>query len=291
MSRVAYVNGRYLPHSKAHVHIDDRAHNFADGVYEVILIVGGRMVDEEGHMVRLARSLRELDMVPPMSDRALLNVMYQTVARNRVQEGLVYLQINRGTSPRNHVYDNDKLIPTVVCTAKTVALPSDPENVAGVKVITRPDNRWERVDIKTVSLLPNAMAKTAAMREGAYEAWFVDKDGFVTECTSSNAWIIDQEGRLVTRPLAGLDILPGITRDRVIKLARENDIEVVERAFSVEEALGAREAFLTSTTSFVKPITQIDDSVIGNGHPGTTTRTLLAAYLEFAQNIALENAA
>jgi len=290
MSRIAYVNGRYLPHSHAHVHIDDRAHNFADGVYEVILVVNGRMVDEEGHMARLARSLRELDMPVPMSDRALLHIMYQTIARNRVRDGMVYLQVNRGTAPRNHVYDNEALEPTVVCTAKSVTLPSDADTAPGVKVITRPDNRWERVDIKTVSLLPNAMAKTAAAREGAYEAWLVDDDGFVTECSSSNAWIVDQDGKIVTRPL-GLDILPGITRDRVIKLAAECGFEVEERAFSVEEAKNAREAFLTSTTSFVKPITQVDDSVIGNGHPGTTTRTLLAAYLDFARKIAFDEAA
>ncbi|MBN34119.1 MAG: D-amino acid aminotransferase [Rhodospirillaceae bacterium] len=285
MSRIAYVNGRYLPHSAAHVHIDDRAHNFADGVYEVILVMAGRMVDEDGHMVRLARSIRELDMVAPMSDRALIHIMDQTILRNRVTDGMVYLQINRGTSPRNHAYDNEALTPTVVCTAKSVVLPSDPETIGGVKVITLSDNRWERVDIKTVSLLPNAMAKTAATRQGAYEAWLYDGDGNVTECSSSNAWIVDLEDRLVTRPLAGNDILPGITRDRVIKLAAENGIEVVERAFSVEEALGAREAFLTSTTSFVKPVTQIDDTVIGNGQPGTTTRTLLAAYLAFAREV------
>ena len=290
MSRVAYVNGRYLPHSRAHVHIDDRAHNFADGVYEVILVVAGRMVDEEGHMARLSRSLRELDMRAPMSDAALIHIMYQTIARNRVRNGMVYLQINRGTAPRNHAYDKQNLTPTVVCTAKSVALPQSSETAVGVKVITRPDNRWERVDIKTVSLLPNAMAKTAASREGAYEAWLFDADGMVTECSSSNAWIVDQEGRVVTRPL-GLDILPGITRDRVIKLACENGIEVVERAFSVEEAKNAREAFLTSTTSFVKPVTQIDDTVIGNGHPGTTTRALLSAYLAFAREVAMGEAA
>ena len=289
MSRVAYVNGRYLPHGRARVHIDDRAHNFADGVYEVILAVDGRMVDEEGHMVRLARSLRELDMPAPMSDRALRHIMHQTIARNRVKDGMVYLQVNRGTAPRNHVYD-DGLTPTVVCTARSVALPRDADAAPGVKVVTRPDNRWERVDIKTVSLLPNALAKTAAAREGAYEAWLVDDGGFVTECSSSNAWIVDRDGRVVTRPL-GVDILPGVTRDRVIALARKNGIAVVERPFSVEEALNAREAFLTSTTSFVKPVTQIDDTTIGNGHPGATTRALLSAYLDFTRRASVADAA
>lgn len=290
MSRIAYVNGRYLQHSRAHVHIDDRAHNFADGVYEVTLVVAGRMVDEEGHMARLTRSLRELDIVEPMSDAALIHIMYQIIVRNRVMNGMVYLQVNRGTAPRNHAYDKQDLVPTVVCTAKSLVLPHDADKAVGVKVITRPDNRWERVDIKTVSLLPNAMAKTAASRAGAYEAWLFDENDMVTECSSSNAWIVDQEGQLVTRPL-GLDILPGITRDRVIKLARKHGIEVVERAFSVDEAKNAREAFLTSTTSFVKPVTQIDDAVIGNGHPGTTTRTLLAAYVDFANRVAFGRAA
>ncbi len=284
MSRVAYVNGRYVPHSKAQVSIDDRGHVFADGVYEVILVAGGKMIDEEGHMVRLERSLRELDMDPPMSNRALIHVMNQTIKRNRVRDGMVYLQINRGAAPRNHVYDNAALHPSVVCTAKSVGLPRDPENVEGVKVITQPDIRWGRVDIKTVSLLPNALAKTAAAREGAYEAFLVDDDGYVTECSASNAWIVDQDGRIVTRPLSQ-EILPGITRDRVIKLAAECGIEVLERPFTVAEAKSAREAFLTSTTSFVKPVTQIDDISIGNGHPGTVTRTLLGAYLDFIRGV------
>ena len=287
MSRVAYVNGRYLPHGQAHVHIDDRAHNFADGVYEVVLVVAGAMVDEEAHMRRLARSLKELDMRAPMPERALLHVMHQTIGRNRVKDGLVYLQVSRGAAPRSHVYDNDTLEPTVVCTAKAVTLPADADQVAGVKVITRPDIRWGRVDIKTVSLLPNAMARTAAAREGAYEAWLVDDDGFVTECSASNAWIVDRDGCVVTRPLSP-EILPGITRDRVIRIAGELGIAVVERPFTVAEAKSAREAFLTSTTSFVKPVTQIDDVTIGNGHPGTATRELLAAYLDFARKVGMK---
>ncbi len=284
MSRVAYVNGRYVPHAKAQVSIDDRGHVFADGVYEVTLVVGGRMIDLEGHVVRLERSLRELDMPQPMSSRALIHIMNQTIKRNRVKDGMVYLQVNRGTAPRNHVYENDDLQPSVVCTAKSVALPSDADKVDGVKVISQPDIRWGRVDIKTVSLLPNALAKTAAAKEGAYEAFLVDDDGYVTECSASNAWIVDKDGRVVTRPLSH-EILPGITRDRVIKLAKENGIEVVERPFTLAEAKSAREAFLTSTTSFVKPVTQIDDVTIGNGHPGTVTRTLLGAYLDFIREI------
>ena len=282
MSRIAYVNGRYLPHREAQVHIDDRAHNFADGVYEVILVVAGRMVDLEGHMTRLARSLSEMDMAAPASERALIHVMNETVRRNRVRDGMVYMQINRGTAPRLHQYDRMSLRPTVVVTARSVPLPPGAEAVAGVKVVTAPDLRWGRVDVKTTSLLPNVLAKTAASRAGAYEAWLVDGGGMVTECSASNAWIVDREGRVVTRP-PGTEILSGITRQRVIALARELGIEVEERAFSVEEALGAREVFLTSTTSFVKPVTRIDETVIGNGHPGGTTCTLLDAYLRFAR--------
>ena len=278
MSRLAYVCGRYLPHSRARVHIDDRAHMFADGVYEVILVAGGRLIDEQDHMARLARSLAAIDMALPMSARALAHILRQTVLGNRVTDGMVYLQINRGQAPRDHVYDNDALAPTVICTAKRVALPEDAGE--GVKVITRPDERWARPDIKSVALLPNVMAKTAAAREGAYEAWLVDGEGLVSECSASNAWLVDGEGRAVTRPL-GTGILAGITRQRLIALARKEGIEVVERAFTVAEAKAAREAFLTSTTSLVKPVVQIDDAVVGNGHPGTVTRALFAAYRAF----------
>lgn len=280
MSRVAYVSGRYLPHARARVHIDDRAHNFADGVYEVILVAGGRLIDEREHVARLARSLAALDMAMPMSARALGHIMRQVVLKNRVADGMVYLQISRGRAPRNHVYDNDALKQALLCTARTAPVPGDAGE--GVKVVTRPDQRWGRPDIKSVSLLPNVMAKTAAMREGAYEAWLVDGRGFVTECSASNAWIVDGQGRAVTRPL-GTDILAGITRRRLLALAREEGIEVVERPFTVAEAKGAREAFLTSTTSLVKPVVRIDDAVIGNGHPGTVTRALFAAYLAFVR--------
>lgn len=280
MSRVAYVCGRYLPHARARVHIDDRAHNFADGVYEVILVAGGRLIDERGHMARLARSLAALDMAMPMSAQALGHVMRQVVLRNRVADGMVYLQISRGQAPRNHVYDNDALTPALLCTARTAPVPEDAGE--GVKVITRPDERWARPDIKSVSLLPNVMARTAAMREGAYEAWLVDDQGLVTECSASNAWIVDGQGRALTRPL-GTDILAGITRQRVLALAREEGIEVVERPFTVAEAKSAREAFLTSTTSLVKAVVQIDDAVVGNGHPGAVTRALFAAYLAFVR--------
>ena len=282
VSRIAFINGQYVPHGSASVHIDDRAHNFADGVYEVILVASGRLIDTAGHLARLRRSLHALDMEAPVSDRALLNIVQQTIRRNRITDGIVYFQINRGSAPRNHVYDNAVLEPTIVCTARSVSLPMNANNVDGVKVITRPDNRWKHVDIKTVSLLPNAMARTAAARAGAYEAWFVDDTDHVTECSASNAWIVDSNGVLVTRQPG--NILSGITRERVITIARELGYDVIERPFSVEEAISAREAFLTSTTSFVKPVVQIDDSIVGNGHPGSTTCRLLEAYLKFVRS-------
>ncbi len=282
MSRVAFVNGRYLPHGRARVHIDDRAHTFADGVYEVILVANGRMIGLADHLRRLDRSLDELGISPPMTERALCHVMDRTIRQNRVTDGIVYLQVNRGTAPRNHVYDSASLTPTVVCTSRRVVLPDDARSITGVDVITLPDTRWGRVDIKSVSLLPNVLARTKAAEKGAYEAWLVDGDGHVTECSTSNAWIIDAEGRLVTRP-ATSGILRGITRERVIKLARELSIEVVQRPFSVEEAKRAREAFLTSTTSFVKAVSRIDDAIIGNGHPGHSTSLLLDAYLDFVR--------
>ena len=282
MSRTAYVNGRYLPHSLASIHIDDRAHTFADGVYEVILVVNRHMIDLDDHFRRLDRSLGELDIPRPVSSRVLTHILNRTIHLNRVVDGSVYLQISRGAAPRNHVFDNASLKPGVVCWARSMTLPTTAQEVPGVEVITLPDTRWTRVDVKSVSLLPNVLARTRAAGEGAYEAWLVDGDGRVTECAASNAWIVDSRGRLVTRPVTD-GILRGITRERVMALARALDIEVVERPFSVAEAKEAREAFLTSTTSLVKAVSRIDETVIGNGHPGHVTCRLLDAYLDFAR--------
>ncbi len=283
MSRIAYVNGRYSAHSRASVHIDDRAHTFADGVYEVILVVNRHMIDLEDHFRRLDRSLCELDIPRPMTGRVLTHIMNRTIHLNRVVDGIVYLQISRGAAPRNHVFDNASLTPGVVCTARRLDVPATSRDVSGVEVITLPDTRWTRVDIKSVSLLPNVLARTRAAGRGAYEAWLVDGEGFVTECAASNAWIVDSSGRLVTRPVAD-GILRGITRERLMTLARELSIEVVERPFSVAEAKQAREAFLTSTTSLVKAVSRIDETVVGNGHPGHVTCRLLDAYLDFARH-------
>ena len=281
MSRVAYVNGRYIPHREARVHIEDRGYQFADGVYEVIAVVGDRLIDGGHHFDRLERSLAELDMAMPMARGPLRMVIAETVRRNGVRDGITYLQISRGVARRDHPFPKD-VRPALVVTARRAALPWDAESVAGAKVITAPDIRWGRCDVKSISLLPNVLAKQRAVEAGAYETWMVDGDGHVTEGSASNAWILNRDGRVVTRPLSTA-ILGGITRESTLRLAREAGIDVEERPFTVAEAKSAREAFITSTTSLVKPVTQIDDAIIGNGEPGETSRRLLGLYLAYAR--------
>ena len=284
MSRFSYVNGRFVRHAVASVHIEDRGYQFADGVYEVIALAGGRFVDLALHLTRLERSLGELRIAKPMSDRALTLVLANLAKRNGIRDGSVYLQITRGVAPRDFPFPRDA-VPQVVATARR-AKPADPKALAdGVKAITIPDLRWARCDIKSVALLPAAMGKQAAREAGAYEAWQYDRDGFITEGTSSNAWIVTRDGELVTRPPTHA-ILNGITRLVVIELAKEAGLRFVERAFSVEEAHAAREAFVTSTTSFVMPITQIDDATIGNGKPGSFAIQLREKYLGHMARIA-----
>ena len=279
MSRWAYVNGRYVPHVTARAHIEDRGMQFSDGVYEVIAVVGGELVDATLHFERLDRSLSALEIAAPMR-RAPLNAVLREVARrNRVSEGIVYLQVNRGVAPRNHAFPRDAR-PSMVVTARRGQPASNPALVEGVRVITIPDIRWRRRDIKSVSLLANVLAKQAAAQDGAFEAWQVDEDGMVTEGSQSNAWMVDIDGAVVTRPPSH-DILTGITRTRLIDLARQDGITVIERAFTPQEAARAREAFLTSTSSFVVPVVQIDDAVVANGRPGAVTEHLRALYLDF----------
>lgn len=276
MARIAYFNGRYQPIHHPAVRIEDRGYQFADGVYEVIKAVDGVPSDLDRHMTRLRRSLGELGIAMPMSEAALTHIIHEVLRRNRIKKAIVYIQISRGAAPRNHLYAKD-LKPILTVTARRAPFPSAGEQEQGCKVISLPDIRWERCDIKSISLLPNAMAKQQAKDQGAREAFLVDGDGMVTECSSSNAYIIDKEGRLVTRPLSH-DILGGITRSVLLEVAQELGLEVIEQPFSLEEAKSAREAFLTSTSSLVMPITQIDEQVIGNGMPGTATRNLMAAY-------------
>jgi D-alanine transaminase len=275
VTRVAYVNGRYVPHRRAAIHIEDRGYQFADGVYEVIAVFEGRLIDEAGHLDRLDRSLRELRMAWPTSRDALRVIMRETIRRNRVGQGSVYLQITRGVAPRDHAFP-ERARSALVVTARpkdlAQLLAGDP-----VAVITLPDMRWKRPDIKTVSLLPNCLAKQQAREAGVYEAWLVDDTGHVTEGTSSNAWIVAAHGELVTRS-ADRAILNGITRLSVLTLAREKGLRLSERPFTVAEAKDAREAFLTGTTSFVKPVVRIDDHPVADGAIGPLSRRLCGLY-------------
>ena len=285
MSRVAYVNGRYVPHGHASVHVEDRGYQFADGVYEVCEIRDGRLVDETRHLDRLERSLRELDIRMPMSRAALRIVLRQVVWRNRVRDGLVYLQVTRGVARRDHAFPPADTPPALVVTAKIIPrAKGDRLAEQGVAVITVPDNRWDRVDIKTVGLLPNAIAKQKAKEAGAREAWFVDREGFVTEGASTTAWIVTKAGTLVTRP-NGPDILPGVTRLTVTDLARRLGFKVEERKFTATEAKRAREAFMTAASTVVMPIVAIDGEPIANGHPGSVATQLRAAFHDVAEKL------
>lgn len=281
MSRIAYVDGQYLPHRAAAVHVEDRGFQFADGVYEVVAVRRGRLIDEELHLARLQRSLAELAIATPMGEAALKIVLREVVRRNAVERGSVYLQITRGAAPRDHAFPKAAK-PTLVVTARS-ARPSDPRVAeAGVEVITIPDIRWQRCDIKSVALLPNALGKQAARTAGAFEAWQVDGGGRVTEGTSTNAWIVAADGAIVTHP-ADHAILNGVTRLALLAIIAREGCRVEERAFTVEEAKAAREAFLTSTTSDVLPVVRIDGAPVGNGHPGLLTQRLRTLYLAHAE--------
>lgn len=282
MSRFAYVNGLYLRHAEAVVHVEDRGYQFADGVYEVCEIRNGRLIDEILHMARLERSLKELRITQPMSLPALGIVMREVVRRNRVREGLVYVQVTRGVAPRNHLFPAAGTPPSIVVTAKSSpSLAGNTKAEKGVSVISVPDNRWERVDIKTISLLPNVLAKQAAKEAGAYEAWFVDANGMVTEGSSTNAWIVTADGVLVTRP-AERGILRGITRTVLFEVAKAAGYTIEERAFGLAEAMAAREAFFTAATAVVMPVIEIDGTPIANGAPGTIATELRRRFHEFA---------
>ena len=276
MSRVAYVNGRYLRHAEAQVHVEDRGYQFSDGVYEVILIKNGKMIDEEQHLERLKKSLSSLEINPPMKRAPMRHVMKELIKRNKFRNGIVYIQITRGVAAREHSFPKYSK-PALVMTARRVATKTNDEIEAGVKVITIDDIRWKRCDIKSTSLLPNVLGKQTARRQGAYEAWMVDAKGFVTEGTSTNAWIVTSDGKLITAELES-NILSGITRDTFIKIIHELDYKLEERQFTVEEAKNAREAFFTSSTSFLTPVSEIDGVVIGNGRAGSVSMELIKAY-------------
>ena len=277
MSRIAYVAGQYLPHRQAAVHIEDRGYQFGDGVYEVIAVTGGRLVDEAPHLARLHRSLSELRIPAPMGDAALKLVFRETVRRNGVENGIVYLQVTRGAAPRDHAFPKAAK-PVLVVTSRRSRPPNPRFGREGIAVITIPDIRWQRCDIKSVALVPNVLGKQQAREAGAYEAWQVDRDGNITEGTSTNAWIVTGDGAVVTRA-ADNAILNGVTRGAVLDIIRGEGYRFVERPFSLEEARAAREAFLTSTTAELLPVVRIDDAPVADGKPGPLSLKLREAYL------------
>ena len=283
MSRIAYVNGAYVPHKEAAVSIDDRGYQFGDGIYEVVYLINGKMADEAMHLDRLERSLSEMSMSLPVSRQALRMIMARVIRLNDVTTGLVYVQITRGVARRDHKWTK-ALKPSLVVTAKTT-MASVPNEVSAVDVICVPDERWDRRDIKTIQLLPNCMAKQKAYQAGAYEAIMIDPDGSVTEGSSSNVWIITADGELITRP-ATHKILNGITRRSVYAVAEEMQLQVRERAFTKEDLLGASEAFLTSASSHVTAIGRVDGQKIGDGTTGAVAKRLRLAYIEHVKQSA-----
>jgi D-alanine transaminase len=278
MTRCVYVNGRYQNYTDALVHAEDRGFQFGDGVYEVIEVRDRQLIDRTRHLTRLQRSLRELSMPEPMGQAAMVQVMGEVVRRNRVHDGLIYLQVTRGAAPRDFTLPGPDHPASFICLAR----PLDMAKIAakarvGIGVTTMPDTRWARCDLKTVMLLPSVMAKAAAKAHGAGEAWFVDEAGFVTEGASSNAWIVTHDNELVTRQ-TGPEILAGVTRATLSDCAMQAQLKVVERAFTVAEALHAREAFLTSASQILMPIVKIDGKVVGDGKPGPVGLALRAAF-------------
>jgi len=279
MSRVAYVNGAYVPLAGAAVSVLDRGFQFADSIYEVWAIRGGRLFDADAHMARLRRSLSELRIKFEMSDKALFAVLRETQRRNRVSDGIVYVQISRGAASRDHVFPAPGVRPTLIVTAKNLDRAAIAKRAAqGIKVITLPETRWARCDIKSVNLLPNVLARQSAKEKGAFEAWFVDADGLVTEGTSSNTFIVDAEGRIRTSALSN-HILHGVTRAALIEIARERQMQVLERPFTVEEAKRAREAFISAASNPAVPVIAIDNVSVGDGRPGPISQALRAFYL------------
>ena len=279
MSRIVYVNGEYLPEEEAKISVFDRGFLFADGVYEVSTVIRGKLVENEGHLKRLGRSLAELKMAPPCSDAEIEAVQKEVVARNQLDEGMIYLQVTRGAADRDFAFPEDAKSSLVMFTQEKPVLESKSAE-KGISVVTLPDIRWKRRDIKTVGLLAQSLAKQQALEAGANDAWMVE-DGYVTEGSSNNAFIVTADGKLVTRDLSN-EILHGITRKAVLALAERDGIEIEERAFTPEEAYEAAEAFSTSASSFVMPVVRIDDRIMSNGAPGPVSKRLRELYIEMA---------
>ena len=279
MSRIVYVNGEFLPEEEAKISVFDRGFLFADGIYEVSTVINGKMIDNIAHMARLRRSMSELNMPSPGSDEEIIEIQTQIVAQNNIENGLVYLQITRGAADRDFVFPKEPK-PSLVVFSQVLDAVNNPKAERGISVITVDDVRWKRRDIKTVALLAQSMAKQAAVEAGADDAWMVE-DGFITEGTSNNAFIITKDDKIITRHLSN-DILHGITRRVVLELAAEKNLVVEERAFTLEEALDAKEAFVTSATSFVMPVVRINGQPLGNGGPGILSSQLRAMYIKRA---------
>jgi D-alanine transaminase len=287
MSRFAYVNGRFVRHGEAAVHIEDRGYQLADGVYEVWAVFDGKLADAEGHFTRLWRSLDELRIAHPMSQTALLLVLREAVRRNKIRNGLCYLQVTRGVAKRDHAFPNPAVPPAVVVTVKaTDRAAADAKAAKGASVISTPETRWARCDIKSIGLLPNALAKQAARERGALEAWFVDDMGLVTEGASSNAWIIDGEGVLRTRD-TNANILRGVTRTTLLEVIRETGVPFSEKPFTIAEAQAAKEAFITGAGSLLTPIVEVDGVKLGDGKPGEVATRLRRLYIERARQKAV----
>ena len=279
MSRIVFVNGAYLAEEQAKISVFDRGFLFADGVYEVSSVLRGRLIDNEGHLARLHRSLNELDMPAPASDAEIESIQKALIEKNGVDQGLVYLQITRGAADRDFAYPQG-VEPSLVMFTQEKNVIDSAQARNGIAVIAVEDIRWRRRDIKTVGLLAPCMAKMQAKNAGADDAWLVE-DGYVTEGSSNNAFIIDAEDTLVTRQLSN-EILAGITRKAVLKLAVEQQIEIDQRPFSIEEACNAKEAFITSATTFVMPVVSINGNPVADGRPGRLTQRLRELYIETA---------
>jgi D-alanine transaminase len=289
MSRIAYVNGQYLPQRDAAVNIEDRGYQFADGVYEVVHLYDGRFVDEDLHLDRLDRSLRELRLPAPMGRAALRAVLREVAQRNRVREGLLYMQITRGVSRRDHGFPTKPIPPAMVVTVRRLGrYPTDVTRWTTTAAI-QPDQRWARCDIKSTSLLPNVLARQAAIEQGAQEAIMVDADGMVTEGASTSVWMVDRDGVLRIRPLDNA-ILPGCTRAALMAELSVHGIDCLEAPYSLQDLREAREVFLTSASSFVKPVLKLDGAPVGDGTVGPVTRHLFALFARHVQG-GLRNAA
>lgn len=281
MSRTVYINGEFVPESEAKISIMDRGYLFADGVYEVSAVINGKMIDNEGHLRRLERSLGELDLRSPLSNHEIEGVRNELIERNGLKEGIIYLQITRGVAERDFLWPED-ISPTLTMFTQAKNLLQSPLATKGASIITVPDIRWQRRDIKSIALLPQAMAKHAARKAGANDAWMVD-NSYVTEGTSTNAFIVTMEGTLVTRDLS-TDILHGITRSAVLRLAEEAELPIEERSFTPQEAYDAAEVFATGSSFFVLPVVEIDGHIISNRAPGPLTNRLREMYIEMATN-------